>query len=112
MNKKGTALITGAAKRLGREIALNLAESGYNIVISYNDSKLEAEKLKLEIITKYNVKCEIFSCDLCDKNQVEKLAQFMTNFSDWNLLVNNASIFNKSKLLDAPDLDLFDNFTV
>ena len=36
----GTALITGGAKRIGKEIALHLARSGYDLVIHYNNSKI------------------------------------------------------------------------
>ena len=111
--KIGPALITGAAKRIGREIALNLAKMGYDIVISYNESQAEAKKLSAEIAKKFAVKCEIFKCDLKDQNQTKKLAQFVKkNFSNWNLLINNASIFNKSKFLTAPDSELFDNLNV
>ena len=38
--KRKYALITGAAKRLGREIALNLAKSGYDILLFYNSRKI------------------------------------------------------------------------
>jgi pteridine reductase len=109
----GTALITGAAKRIGREIALELAVHGYDIVISYNNSASEAKKLAAEITQKFSVKCEIFQCDLADQNQAKKLAEFMVqNFANWNLLINNASIFSKSKFLDVPETEGFDNFNI
>jgi pteridine reductase len=113
-NKKiGTALITGAAKRIGRKMALELAAQGYDIVISYNNSANEAKKLSAEIAQKFSVKCEIFQCDLVDQNQAKKLAEFMVeNFANWNLLINNASIFNKSKFLDTPEEEGFDNFNI
>lgn len=109
----GTALITGGAKRIGREIALNLAEMGYDLVISYNKSQTEAKKLSAEISKKFGVKCEIFKCDLSDAKQAKKLAEFVRkNFSNWNLLINNASIFNKSKFATAPESELFDNLNI
>jgi len=113
-NKKlGTALITGAAKRIGRKVALNLAAQGYDVVISYNKSEAEAQKLALEIAKKFSVKCEIFQCDLCDWKQAKNLAQFVRKkFPDWNLLINNASIFNKSKFLTGTDSDLLDNLNL
>ena len=43
MNK--TILITGAAKRIGKEIALTYCEMGWNIIIHYNSSKDDAQKL-------------------------------------------------------------------
>ena len=43
--QRKTALITGGSKRIGREISLKLAELNYDLVIHYNNSKDEAEKL-------------------------------------------------------------------
>jgi NAD(P)-dependent dehydrogenase (short-subunit alcohol dehydrogenase family) len=104
------ALITGSAKRIGREIALNLAALGYDILISYNNSKTEAQKLAKKIIQDFGVKCEIFQCNLQDVEQTKKLAEFsIKKFPHLNLLVNNASIFNKSKFLTAPDCEMMEN---
>ena len=109
----GTALITGGAKRIGRNIALHLATQGYDLVLSYNKSKKEAQKLAEEINENFSVKCEIFACDLSDLDQTRGLAKFMKkNFSNWNLLINNASIFNKSKFLSDSDSELFDNLNI
>lgn len=110
INKIGAALITGGAKRIGRELALNLADKGYDIVISYKNSQQEAEQLSKKIRDDFDVKCEIFYCDLCDVKQVRQLVEFTkNNFPNWNLLINNASIFNKSKFLTAPDSELLNN---
>ena len=46
MMKKRTVLITGGAKRVGKEIALSLANKDTNLIIHYNKSLLEAKKLK------------------------------------------------------------------
>lgn len=111
--KNSTALITGGAKRIGREIALLLAERGYDLVISYNNSKSEAEKLATKISKKFNVKCAIFKADLRDLEQTKKLAEFVRkNSSNWNLLVNNASIFNQSKFLTASESESSDNLNI
>ena len=108
--KLGAALVTGAAKRIGREIALTLAEMGYDIAISYKTSKKEAENLAEKIREEFGVKCEIFQCDLCDPVQAKKLADVVAKkFANWNLLINNASIFNRSKFLEGSDLDLMNN---
>jgi pteridine reductase len=111
--KLGTALITGAAKRIGREIALYLAARGYDIVINYHKSQDDAQKLSKEIKEKYLVNCEIIAGDLSDALQVKNVAEYMIkNFPNWNLLINNASIFNKSKFLDAEELELFKNLNI
>lgn len=117
MNKKnhnaGTALITGGAKRVGKEMALDLAKKGYDLVISYNSSKDDADDLVKEISRNFNVKCEIFQADLTNQEAAKKLANFMvSNFSNWNLLINNASIFNKSQFTSGSELEMFNNINL
>jgi NAD(P)-dependent dehydrogenase (short-subunit alcohol dehydrogenase family) len=108
---KNCALITGGAKRIGREIALELASKGYDIAISYNSSKKEALNLAQEIIATKKVKCEIFQADLTDKEAAKKLIEDVLNkFPDLNLLINSASIFNKSNIFDIEQLD--ENFAL
>ena len=96
---KNTALITGASKRLGREMAIFLAQKNYDLVLHYNTAKQEALNLQAEIINKYSVKCHLVSFDLLDAKQVENSASIFADFSI-NLLINNASIFSKSQFLD------------
>ncbi len=109
----GAALVTGAAKRIGREIALTLASQGYDIAISYKKSAVEAKKLVQEIQKNFGVKCEIFCSDLSQENAAKKLAaEVLKKFPQLNLLVNNASVFSKSKFLAAPDNELMDNLNI
>lgn len=99
MNSK-SAIITGAAKRIGKGIALNLAENGYDIALTYNNSQKEALELKDDIIAKYKVRCEIFKCDFLNENEFNLLFDKISqSFNDIQLLVNNASIFEKSNFL-------------
>lgn len=109
--KIGTALITGGAKRIGKSIALCLAKRGYDLVIHYNNSKTEAENLKIEI-EKLGVNCSLIKADLLDSKQVSDLSLQMQKFPNWNLLVNNASIFRKSKFLESSIDELEKNFLV
>ncbi len=113
LSKIGAALITGGAKRIGRSIALQLALQGYDIAISYNKSASEAKKLASEIEEKYSVNCEIFCADLCEKDAAKNLAEeVVKKFPHWNLLINNASIFYKSKFTTESDAELFDNLNL
>lgn len=113
ISKIGAALVTGAAKRIGAKMVQHLAKIGYDIVIGYNTSKQEAEDLAAEIKKEYQVNCEIFSANLIDLNQAQKLADFTRKtFPHWNLLINNASIFNKSQFLTAPQSEMIDNMNL
>jgi len=99
MNQK-SALITGAAKRIGKSIALHLAAKGFHIAIHYNSSKKPALALQAELKGMYpDQKFKIFQCDLCDANQLEKLMdKVMLHFDSLSLLVNNASVFESGRL--------------
>lgn len=113
MKTIGAALITGSAKRIGAQMALNLAKKGYDIVISYCGSKHDAEILSEKITTTYAVKCEIVQCDLQDQSQAKELLRFsIQKFPHLNLLINNASIFGKSQFLTAPDSELMENLNL
>ncbi len=103
---QGTALVTGAAKRIGRQVAVHLAKSGYHIALHYHRSKAEAMATAQEIY-KTGMRCELFSCDLADESEVLKLTSHAVKaFSNLNVLVNNASIFIPNKF-GAQDLTLF-----
>lgn len=104
---RGTVLVTGAAKRLGRAIALHLADQGYGIALHYNASKKEAMQTASLIYSK-NVPCELFCCDLGDpKAAAGLIAQVKASFKDFNLLVNSASIFIPNRF-GADDMRLFE----
>jgi len=103
---KGTALVTGAAKRIGREVALHLARAGYGIALHYHHSKAEAMSTA-QAIYKTGVRCELFCCDLSDEGQTLKLMpQVFNAFPNLNLLINSASIFIPNQF-GAKDLTLF-----
>lgn len=102
-NKKGTALITGGAKRVGHVLSLRLAQMGYDIALHYNHSKKEALKTK-SVIEDQGQRCELFQCDLFnEKKTTQLIAQVYRKFSDLNLIINSASIFDKT---DIKKLDL------
>lgn len=99
-----TALITGSAKRMGRETALALADHGVNVVIHYRSSKLEAYELSQELI-KRGVQAWTIKADFADPKVHEKLVeQAIHKVGTLDVLINNASIFPKSNL-DNVSLD-------
>ncbi len=101
-----TALVTGGAIRIGKDICKKLHENGYNILCHYNKSKDAAEDLKSELNKSRKNSCEIFCLDLNELNQVEDLlTKINKNFNSLDLLVNNASSFFKTDLESHHDSD-------
>ena len=70
--KNKNLLITGAATRIGKAIALHFAEKGWNIAIHYFKSASNAKKLK-KIIDQKSVKAVLIKADLKNTKQVEKI---------------------------------------
>ncbi len=86
-------LITGGAVRLGRYIAILLAQNGYDIVIHYNNSKKEAEEL-LPILQKFGVHAYAIKANLNNEEEAQKLISTINNrFGKIDVLINNASPF-------------------
>jgi pteridine reductase len=112
VDSAGTALVTGAARRLGREIALFLAERGYDLAVHYLGSKSEALEVK-RLVEAKGRRCGLFRADLFDRQEsVDLVALVKEQFADLNLVVNNASIFNRVSFMDT-ERDEFDrNFSV
>lgn len=107
-----TALITGAAKRLGRVIALALADRGANIVVHYNHSRPEAEELADSLRSK-NRRAWALGADLQRPDEVARLADAAVSLNDGvHVLINNASIFPGGRIEDATREDLLTNLQV
>lgn len=103
------ALVTGGAKRIGREIVLFLADKGYDIALHYESSEKEAKEV-CAFVEKKGRRCGLFQCDLGDMKAVSKLIPEITKtFPDLSLLVNSASIFKRARFMET-DPDLFDRY--
>lgn len=82
-------LITGAAKGLGAEICLNLAHNGYDVVIHYNTSQKDAEKLA-ERCRQNGVKAETIQGNLATSEGVNDfLSRYQARFPETSILINN-----------------------
>jgi NAD(P)-dependent dehydrogenase (short-subunit alcohol dehydrogenase family) len=94
------ALVTGAAKRIGRSIALALAEGGANIAITYLGSQVEAEETVRSLAT-CDVEALAVRCDLRDPESIHQaVSAVIEEFGKLDLLVNNAGIFESAALED------------
>ena len=97
---KKRVLVTGGAKRIGRAIALNLAAAGMDVVIHFKSAKAEALDL-FEEITAMGRAAHLVSGDLSDVAAARDLfAEASREAGPIDVLVNSASIFFKSGLLD------------
>ncbi len=84
-----TVLITGAAKRLGRALALDAAKHGWNVVIHYNGSEGEARQTAADLQA-FGVKTSTVKADL---GREEEVTDLIEKAGPLNALINNASIF-------------------
>ena len=90
MNKR--ILITGAAKRIGKEMALSFFKKGWDIVIHFNASKDEAESLADQMNAERFNSAMLVQANLDNINEVEKLvAKIQSNNISIDALINNAS---------------------
>lgn len=93
-------LITGGAKRIGRAIALKLAEHGWNIAIHYNQSQSAALEVADSAKT-FGVRAVTIKADLSIPDDVRNLFRASTTqLGPLSGLINNASLFEKDTLSD------------
>lgn len=86
-------LVTGAAKRLGRAIALDLAGAGWNVAIHYNGSANEAEQVASEIRAK-GVKAATVQANFAKESEVETVVPAAAKaIGPLTALINSASLF-------------------
>ena len=97
------AVVTGAAKGIGRSSALRLAEVGVNVAINYRSSEKEAHALVSDI-TQMGVESFAVRADVGDLDQVKILADEVgRRFPRVDILVNNAGIIDDTLLVRMGD---------
>ncbi len=110
--KNQTAIVTGAARRIGRAVAVALAREGVNVVVHYLSSPEDAERTALEARA-HGVQAWTLPADLADPAQAEALVPRARELAGaLDILVNNASIFPKNRLADFTAEDLAANMQV
>ena len=94
MNSSPVVLVTGAARRVGAEIARTLHAAGACVMLHYRTSAAEAEALAVELNRARPASAACARADLCDLAAVEQLvAATVARFGRLDALVNNASSF-------------------
>lgn len=92
MNNK-VVLVTGSSKGIGKATIIEFASKGYNVIINYNNSKVEAEELKKYVEEKYKIKAITIKSDVSNEKEVKDMVQKAINeFGNIDVLVNNAGI--------------------
>jgi 3-oxoacyl-[acyl-carrier protein] reductase/pteridine reductase len=102
-----SALVTGGARRVGRGIALALAEAGADICITYRNSRAEAAETAREIES-LGLRALVVECDVRSEVSVRAaVAATAEDFSRIDIVVNNAAVF-QSAPLESLTLDQWD----
>ncbi len=90
--------MTGAAKRIGRSLALGLAAAGADVAITYNGSKAEAQET-VGTLQQLNVRAMAVACDVRNIDSVQAaVAAVVEQFGGLDILVNNAGTFETAVL--------------
>ena len=98
MEQDRVVVITGAARRVGRSLAIHLAKEGYKVVLHCNTSLREARALQQEL-HEMGYESRVVQGDLTDLDGLEMLfARFVESFGHLDALINSASVFHTTSL--------------
>lgn len=109
--KGKTVLITGAALRIGRALALTCANAGGNVIIHFHHSEREALSLQKEI-TRLGTQAWSLQADLQEPQEIARLMEKALTLSPLHALVNNASIFGELGLQETRLEDWEQHFAI
>lgn len=100
-----SAIVTGASRGIGREIALQLASDGAKVVVNYSGSKDKADAVVAEIIAKGGQAIAV-QANVANADEVKKLvATTMATFDSVDILVNNAGITRDNLIMRMKEED-------
>lgn len=92
------ALVTGAAVRLGRGLALHLADRGYDIALHYGRSERAAEETAAEIRARGR-ECRLFAFDFLGSGDAAGLFETVSAWGRPELLINSASLYDQAPVI-------------
>lgn len=94
-------LVTGSAKGLGKGLIEEFAKNKANVVISYNNSEIEAKNLENYINRKYNVSVLSIKCDVTNENEIKNMiSNIVEKYGRIDILVNNAAYAQDNYIYD------------
>ncbi|MGJ3239245.1 MAG: SDR family NAD(P)-dependent oxidoreductase [Anaerolineae bacterium] len=95
------ALVTGSAHRVGKAIALELADAGVNVIVHYNNTDASTVRDTVQDIKSRGVDAFSVQADLNNPEQIERLMERVKeHYERFDILVNSASMFPRRDLLD------------
>lgn len=95
------AIVTGAAKGIGRSIAEKLSRQGIKVIANYNTSEKQAKELKEK-----NPEIDILQADISKREEAKKIVEYTINkYGKIDILVNNAGIAETKLFTDVTDED-------
>lgn len=104
LNEK-VALVTGASRGIGKEIAISLAQQGAKVIVNYNGSKDKADEVVQEI-TKNGGEAISFQCNVSDYQAVEvMIKEIVSQYGKIDILVNNAGITKDNLIMKMKEED-------
>lgn len=96
-------VVTGGSRGIGAQIVKTLANENYKVILNYNNSKEQAEKIQQELL-ELGKEIEIIKADVSKKEEAEKLIQFAINkFNKIDILINNAGISQERLFTDVTE---------
>ena len=102
---KKIAIVTGASRGIGREIAKTLAKEGIQVVANYNNSEQKALELKKELENE-NINIDIFKADISKREKAKTLVEYtVKKYGRVDILINNAGISEYKVFTDETDED-------
>lgn len=105
MLENQVAIVTGAARGIGRAIALSLAQQGVSVIVNCSSSTEQAETVVAEI-KKNGGEAQVIKCDVSDSEAVEAMfAKVMETYGQIDILVNNAGITRDNLLIRMSEED-------
>lgn len=105
MLENKVALVTGASRGIGREIAITLAKEGAAVIINYNGSKERAEEVQ-KTIEELGGKASLYQCNVSDFAACEAMVKdIVKEYGHVDILVNNAGITRDNLIMKMKEED-------
>lgn len=102
---KKIAIVTGASRGIGREIAKSLAKDKIKVIANYNKSEKEAIQLQEEL-KRQNIEIDLIKADISKREEIKKVVEYtLKKYRKIDILINNAGISEYKLFTDETDED-------